>query len=78
MLQREHVVRGGEYQVDGERWWVFVIHPSTVSCERLTLMDCDETEYVRRLSRVPFERSRMRHMTMRRFREAAALVDRHD
>ena len=78
MLERSQVVRGGEYQVDGERWWVFVIHPATVSCESVTLMDCDEAEYVRRLSCVPIRRCRLRYMTMRRFREAAILVDRHD
>lgn len=78
MLQREHVVRGGEYQIDGETWWVHVIHPATVSCESVTLVDCDEAEYVRRLSCVPIRRYRLRDMTMRRFREAAILVDRHD
>lgn len=76
MLQREHVVRGGEYQVDGERWFVIAIHPLG-PVESVTLCDCDLAEYDRRLSRTPVERSRLKYMRMRQFQKAATLV-RHD
>ena len=76
MLQREYVVRGGEYQVDGETWWVHVIH-RLGSGESVTLCDCSLVEYDRRLGRSPVERSRVKYMPMRRFQKAATLV-RHD
>ena len=54
MLDRIHVVRGGEYQVDGETWWVHVIH-RLGSGESVTLCDCSLVEYDRRLGRSPVE-----------------------
>ncbi|MCO6437236.1 MAG: hypothetical protein J5J06_09135 [Phycisphaerae bacterium] len=73
MLDRIHVVRGGEYQVDGETWWVHVIH-RLGSGESVTLCDCSLVEYDRRLGRSPVERSRLKYMPMRRFLRAATVV----
>lgn len=73
MLDRMHVVRGGEYQVDGETWWVHVIH-RLGSGESVTLCDCSLVEYDRRLGRSPVERSRLKYMPMRRFLRAATVV----
>lgn len=73
MLDRMHVVRGGEYQVDGETWWVHVIH-KLGSGESVTLCDCSLVEYDRRLGRSPVERSRLKYMPMRRFLRAATVV----
>ena len=73
MLDRLHVVRGGEYQVDGETWWVHVIH-RLGSGESVTLCDCSLVEYDRRLGRSPVERSRLKYMPMRRFQRVATVV----
>jgi hypothetical protein len=73
MLDRIHVVRGGEYQVDGETWWVHVIHRLGAG-ESVTLCDCSLVEYDRRLGRSPVERSRLKYMPMRRFLRAATVV----
>ena len=73
MLDRIHVVRGGEYQVDGEAWWVHVIH-RLGSGESVTLCDCSLVEYDRRLGRSPVERSRLKYMPMRRSQRAATVV----
>ena len=73
MLDRIHVVRGGEYQVDGETWWVHVIHRIGPG-ESVTLCDCSLVEYERRLWRSPVKRSRLKYMPMRRFQRVATVV----
>lgn len=76
MLERSQVVRGGEYIIDGERWWVLFIHRPG-NGESVTLYDCDLAEWERRVSCSPPVYSKTKYMQMRRFQKAASLVS-HD